>query len=110
MATMDGKTLQTTVGDLLPGRFGADHMDRASRGSHDDARAILAKLRDGDRLTEAEVFWFAEGLATGEVTDSAGRGLCDGGLHARAGPEGRVQLTNAMRDSGEVLKWDLTAR
>jgi cytidine deaminase len=32
MATMDGKTLHTTVGDLLPGRFGADHMDRASRG------------------------------------------------------------------------------
>jgi cytidine deaminase len=32
MATVDGKTLETTVGDLLPGRFVADHMDRASRG------------------------------------------------------------------------------
>jgi cytidine deaminase len=32
MATVDGKTLKTTVGDLLPGRFGADHMDRATRG------------------------------------------------------------------------------
>jgi cytidine deaminase len=29
---VDGKTLHTTVGDLLPGRFGADHMDRARRG------------------------------------------------------------------------------
>jgi thymidine phosphorylase len=71
------------------------------------ARAILAKLRDGDRLTEAEVFWFAEGLATGEVTDSqAGAfamAVCTRGL----GPEGRVQLTNAMRNSGDTLKWDL---
>jgi thymidine phosphorylase len=71
------------------------------------ARAILAKLRDGDRLTEAEVFWFAEGLATGEVTDSqAGAfamAVCTRGL----GPDGRVQLTNAMRNSGDTLKWDL---
>jgi thymidine phosphorylase len=71
------------------------------------ARSILAKLRDGDRLTEAEVFWFAEGLATGEVTDSqAGAfamAVCTRGL----GPEGRVQLTNAMRVSGDTLKWDL---
>jgi cytidine deaminase len=26
MSTMDGKTLQMTVGDLLPGKFTADHM------------------------------------------------------------------------------------
>ena len=35
-----------------------------------DARTILAKLRDGERVTEAELFWFAQGLATGEVTDA----------------------------------------
>ncbi|WP_372837709.1 cytidine deaminase [Phaeovulum sp.] len=29
LATTDGKKLQTTVGDLLPGRFDAGHMDRA---------------------------------------------------------------------------------
>ena len=71
------------------------------------ARAILAKLRDGERLTEAEIFWFAEGLASGDVTDSqAGAfamAVCTRGL----GPEGRVQLTNAMRNSGDRLKWDL---
>ncbi len=71
------------------------------------ARGILAKLRDGECPTEAELFWFAEGLATGEVTDSqAGAfamAVCTRGL----GTEGRVQLTNAMRTSGDVLKWDL---
>lgn len=29
LATMDGVTMHTTIGDLLPGRFGADHMIRA---------------------------------------------------------------------------------
>ena len=33
MATVDGKTRSTTVGELLPGRFGADHMDRAIPGA-----------------------------------------------------------------------------
>jgi hypothetical protein len=33
MATVDGKTLRMTVGDLLPGRFVADHMDRARPGT-----------------------------------------------------------------------------
>jgi thymidine phosphorylase len=71
------------------------------------ARGILAKLRDGDRVTEAELFWFAEGLASGEVTDAqAGAfamAVCTRGL----GPEGRVRLTTAMRESGDVLRWDL---
>jgi thymidine phosphorylase len=72
-----------------------------------DARAILAKLRDGDMPTEAELFWFAEGLATGGVTDAqAGAfamAVCTRGL----GSAGRVHLTNAMRESGQVLNWDL---
>jgi len=72
-----------------------------------DARAILAKLRDGDTPTEAELFWFAEGLATGDVTDAqAGAfamAVCTRGL----GSAGRVQLTRAMRESGQVLRWDL---
>ncbi len=71
------------------------------------ARSILARLRDGDRVTEAELFWFAEGLASGEVTDAqAGAfamAVCTRGL----GPEGRVQLTTAMRETGDVLHWDL---
>ena len=29
LATVDGTEKHTTVGDLLPGAFGADHMDRA---------------------------------------------------------------------------------
>ena len=72
-----------------------------------DARSILARLRDGETLREDELFWFAEGLATGEVTDAqAGAfamAVCARGL----GPKGRVQLTAAMRESGRVLTWNL---
>lgn len=72
-----------------------------------DARTILTKLRQGDRLTEAEVFWFAEGLARGTVTDAqAGAfamAVCQNGM----GEEGRVHLTRAMRETGRVLKWRL---
>jgi len=72
-----------------------------------DARAILAKLREGEPVTEAEIFWFANGLASGEVTDAqAGAfamAVCTKGLSQQA----RVQLTTAMRESGDVLKWRL---
>lgn len=72
-----------------------------------EARALLEKLRDGARLSEAELFWFAEGLANGAVSDAqAGAfamAVCTKGL----GPEGRVHLTQAMRVSGRTLKWDL---
>lgn len=33
MATVDGQTLSMTVAELLPGRFGADHMDNATPGA-----------------------------------------------------------------------------
>ena len=71
------------------------------------ARSVLARLRDGERLTELELRWFASCLASGEVTDAqAGAfamAVCTRGL----GTEGRVHLTNAMRASGKVLNWDV---
>lgn len=72
-----------------------------------DARAVNARLRKGERPTPDELSWFARGIATGEVTDAqAGAfamGICLRGLDE----EGRVALTLAMRDSGDVLRWDM---
>lgn len=71
------------------------------------ARAIIAKLRQRQTPTSAELNWFAQGLADQTVTDAqAGAfamAVCLNGL----GDEGRVGLTMAMRDSGRVLNWDL---
>ncbi len=72
-----------------------------------DAREVLARVRDGRGLTTAEANWFANGLASGEVTDAQAGDFAMAvrlnGLDASA----RVALTRAMRDSGQVLDWDL---
>ncbi len=72
-----------------------------------DARTILAKLRDGVDVTEAELFWFAEGLATGAVTDAQAGAFAMAVCTKGVSPAARVQLTMAMRESGQVLKWNL---
>lgn len=72
-----------------------------------DARAIIATLRRGGQPSEAELSWFAHGLANGGVSDAqAGAfamAVCLQGLEQPA----RRALTLAMRDSGDVLQWDL---
>lgn len=72
-----------------------------------DVRGILRQLRRGERPTDEEIADFAKGLGTGQVTDAQGAAfamaICLGGLDEA----GTVALTRAMRDSGEVLHWDL---
>lgn len=72
-----------------------------------DARSIIARLRRQENPTEAELRWFAQGLADGAVSDAqAGAfamAVCLNGL----GEAGRRALTLAMRDSGDVLEWHL---
>ncbi len=72
-----------------------------------DARSVIARLRDGETLTEDELIWFANGLASGDVTDAqAGAFAMAALLNGMSTPE-RVALTLAMRDSGDVMAWDL---
>lgn len=72
-----------------------------------DARAIIAQVRKGQTPTQADLYQFAHGLASGAVSDAqAGAfamAVCLNGLS----DAGRVALTAAMRDSGDVLSWDL---
>lgn len=74
-----------------------------------DARAINAKLRQREVLSREELTWFANGLADHSVSDAqAGAfamAVCLNGL----GQEARVALTQAMRDSGDRMHWDLDA-
>ncbi|WP_434290919.1 thymidine phosphorylase [Celeribacter sp. SCSIO 80788] len=74
-----------------------------------DARQIIEKLRDHQPLNEAELTLFAQGLASGAVTDAqAGAFAMAALLNGMADAE-RVAWTLAMRDSGEVMHWDLPA-
>ncbi|MFV0515110.1 MAG: thymidine phosphorylase [Jhaorihella sp.] len=76
-----------------------------------DARGVIARLRRRQIPSAGELRWFAQGLADGTVSDAqAGAfamAVCmmepSGGL----GAEGRAALTLAMRDSGDVLRWEL---
>ncbi|WP_281983465.1 thymidine phosphorylase [Thalassorhabdomicrobium marinisediminis] len=72
-----------------------------------DARAIIATVRQGGTPAAEDLAQFCTGLASGAVSDAqAGAfamAVCLNGLSE----EGRVALTLGMRDSGEVLSWDL---
>ncbi len=72
-----------------------------------DARAIIAAVRRKETPTQEELTWFARGLAGGTISDAqAGAfamAVCLNGLS----DAGRVALTQGMRDSGDVLEWDL---
>ncbi len=72
-----------------------------------DARAIIARIRDGGQPSTDDLRWFAAGLASGEVTDAQAGAFAMAVLLKGLSEEGRVALTRGMRDSGKVLAWDL---
>ena len=72
-----------------------------------DARSIIAKLRDGNIPDSQELSWFANGLASGQVSDAQAGAFAMAVLLNGLSEPGRVGLTRAMRDSGKVLTWDL---
>jgi thymidine phosphorylase len=72
-----------------------------------DARAIIAKLRDRRHVAEDELQWFAQGLADRGVSDAQAGAFAMAVLLNGLDGAGRVALTRAMRDSGDVLTWQL---
>lgn len=72
-----------------------------------DARLIIASVRDGRGLPQDAAHWFADGLATGDVTDAQAGAFAMAVLLNGLTPADRVGLTLAMRDSGQVLDWDM---
>ncbi len=72
-----------------------------------DAVTIIEKIREGREPSQSELNWFANGIASGKVTDAQAGAFAMAVLLKGLSEEGRVALTLAMRDSGEVLKWDL---
>jgi thymidine phosphorylase len=72
-----------------------------------DARALLSDLRLGRTPAPEAVRAFARGLADGTVSDAQAGAFAMGVCLRGLGEAGRVALTEAMRDSGAVLGWDL---
>ncbi|AJE45600.1 thymidine phosphorylase [Celeribacter indicus] len=74
-----------------------------------DARDVIEGVRDRRPLGAEALGWFARGLASGEVTDAQAGAFAMAALLNGMADEERVAFTLAMRDSGEVMRWDLPA-
>jgi thymidine phosphorylase len=72
-----------------------------------DARTIIAKIRDRSAPSRAELVWFSQGLATGAVTDAQAGAFAMAVVLNGLGEAGRIALTEGMRDSGDIMTWDL---
>lgn len=72
-----------------------------------DARAIIASVRAGADPSGDALRWFANGLANGAVTDAQAGAFAMAVCLRGLGDAGRVALTTGMRDSGDVMAWDL---
>ncbi|MEL6684998.1 MAG: thymidine phosphorylase [Pseudomonadota bacterium] len=72
-----------------------------------DARAIIAKVRNKDTPSQDELTWFADGLANGAVSDAQAGAFAMAVVLNGLSDAGRVALTIGMRDSGDVMRWDL---
>lgn len=74
-----------------------------------DARSIIAALRKGQTPSEESLRWFAAGLASGTVSDAQAGAFAMAVCLRGIGDAGRVALTEGMRDSGDVLRWQMDA-
>ncbi|MEP2781656.1 MAG: thymidine phosphorylase [Pseudoruegeria sp.] len=72
-----------------------------------DARSIISLVRHGEAPSTEELLWFANGLSDGAVSDAQAAAFAMAVVLNGMGEEGRVALTKAMRDSGDVMTWDL---
>ncbi|MEO0485734.1 MAG: thymidine phosphorylase [Pseudomonadota bacterium] len=72
-----------------------------------DARALIDNLRQGHRPGPDDLRSFAKGLGDGRVSDAQGGAFAMAVCLQGLGQAGRVALTEGMRDSGDVLRWDL---
>lgn len=72
-----------------------------------DARAIIAAVRRKQTPSATELAWFAKGLASGDVSDAQAGAFAMAVVLNGMTDEGRVALTQGMRDSGDVMQWDL---
>lgn len=70
-------------------------------------QAIIAAKRDGHTLSAEQIATFITGLTSGAVSDAQAAAFAMAVFLKGLNVPERVALTEAMRDSGEVLRWDL---
>jgi len=66
---------------------------------------VIAKKRDGERLSNDEIAAFIQGMTSGTVKPEQASAFAMAVFFQQMDIEERIALTEAMRDSGEVLDW-----
>jgi len=66
---------------------------------------VIAKKRDGKKLSREEILYFIAGLNNGTVKHEQAAAFAMAVFFQNMDLEERISLTEAMRDSGEVLDW-----
>lgn len=66
---------------------------------------VIAKKRDGEKLTNKEIKNFIDGFTHGSVSDAQAAAFAMAVFFQQMDIEERVALTKAMRDSGSILNW-----
>lgn len=66
---------------------------------------VIAKKRDGERLSSEEITAFIAGLTNGEVKPEQAAAFAMAVYFQNMELDERIALTEAMRDSGDVLDW-----
>ncbi|WP_135506260.1 thymidine phosphorylase [Roseovarius aestuariivivens] len=69
------------------------------------ARDTIEAIRDGAQLPQGALLEFADGLATGAVSDAQAGAFAMAVLLRGLDRPARTELTLGMRDSGKVLSW-----
>ncbi len=67
---------------------------------------IIRKKRDGQSLAKEEIRFFVQGIADGTVSEGQIGSFAMAVFFRGMELDERVVLTEAMRDSGQVLRWD----
>ena len=70
---------------------------------------VIRRKRDGESLKREEIAFFVRGMTDGSITEGQIAAFAMAVLWRGMTLDERVALTEAMRDSGEVLRWDLDA-
>ena len=66
---------------------------------------VIAKKRDGEKLSEREIKNFIDGFTHGSVSEPQAAAFAMAIFFQQMDIEERVALTKAMRDSGSILDW-----
>ena len=66
---------------------------------------VIAKKRDGGKLSSDEIRRFIDGFSRGTVSDAQSAAFAMAVYFRDMDIEERVALTEAMRDSGSTLDW-----